>query len=107
MYSSGAVTSNPYVDENRLEEQFTVMAQAQERIAINSMLHAQHMRISGKHDTFTTRLREQADRMKAYASRKTTSGLKEGLEGKAADSADQYLQTTVKQPPFHNPITSK
>jgi hypothetical protein len=102
-----AVRNNPYVDEDRLEDRYVAMMQAQERVAIIGMLHAQRMRISGKQEAFTSKLHEQAARMRTYATGKATSDLQEGLEGKAADSVDEYLSSSVRRPAFHNLITSK
>ncbi|MEE8738443.1 MAG: hypothetical protein SOI66_05980 [Bifidobacterium sp.] len=91
---------------NSLDGQLTEMMKTQERIAIAAILQAQAAIIMNKEDETATRLQKDCTSMHTLT-RNATSDLKEGLEGKAADSADSYLATTTRDLTLHNPITNK
>jgi hypothetical protein len=91
---------NPTLPLNQFQE----MMKEQEKVAILSMLNATKAKISSEGESLSQKLDKNATEMKDFASKTVSSDLTEGLKGKSADAADDYLKNTVKTPEFKSPV---
>lgn len=92
---------------NGAEGMLTPALKNVERIAAQVILHSYSLKIQDKHSTLNTRLCEKETSLKNYASKQLTGDLKDGLEGKVADTANQDLESTARKLTLHNPIVNK
>ncbi|MDR0299191.1 MAG: hypothetical protein LBI13_03805 [Streptococcaceae bacterium] len=95
---------NPYLNTELLNEQFIAAMKAQERNAIYAILDAQKAQISNVGTDLSQGLDNKASDMKDFASNRLLSRLKDGLEGRAADEANDYLTNRLKKSEFRSPI---
>ncbi|MFC4652454.1 hypothetical protein ACFO26_05985 [Lactococcus nasutitermitis] len=102
--TGGNYGNNPYLNINFLNDQFTEAMKAQEKTAILAVISAKRATIASKGNTLRTALHQQSTEMKNLTSNTLTAGIKEGLLGKAADAADEYLTHTIKKPDLQSPI---
>ncbi|AYG00333.1 hypothetical protein [Lactococcus allomyrinae] len=99
-----AMTNNPYLDTDWLDNQFSAAMKEQERTAILAILSAKKAEISNENIELSQKLTQQSSEMKDFTSNRLVSHLKSGLEGKGADAANEYLSHTLKKPKLKSPI---
>ncbi|AGU76434.1 hypothetical protein D8895_12735 [Streptococcus sp. BCA20] len=75
----------------------------QERAAIRSVVLAQRMILSTESMALQAWLEQESTEMMAFSSKTLVSDLQDGLTGKAAESARDYL-TNIPRPHLQSPI---
>lgn len=100
----GYSSSNPYLNTDLIDSQFTEKMKKQERIVISALLNAKKTEIKTQGTDLTQKLNDKKTEMQKFASQRVASNLKEGLIGKAAEAAEANLKTSNYQPNLKSPI---
>ncbi|MBF0777449.1 hypothetical protein [Streptococcus cuniculi] len=96
--------NNPFINAGMLYQRHVEYMKTQERIAIQAMIAAAELGVSQEKISLALTLQAQKTQLEQLASQTIVGELQEGLTGKTADAAKEYLKKELFKPRLKNPV---